>query len=161
VLEVFGEHTLSAPEILAMLAVSAVLLTTYGFRATKAPIPLLPLKLFGIRTFSRVGERQLLHPPGNRRHSVPFPLLYQVGLGFTPIQSGLMLMPQAVAAMSLKPIMPKILARIGYRACWFRIPPSSGADPAIRHHRGRHARLEDCHCRRSSSDSSPRCNTPA
>jgi MFS family permease len=44
-----------------------------------------------------------------------FPLLYQVGLGFTPIQSGLMLMPQAIAAMSLKPIMPKILARIGYR----------------------------------------------
>jgi MFS family permease len=44
-----------------------------------------------------------------------FPLLYQVGLGFTPIQSGLMLMPQAIAAMSLKPIMPNILARIGYR----------------------------------------------
>jgi MFS family permease len=44
-----------------------------------------------------------------------FPLLYQVGLGFTPIQSGLLLMPQAVAAMSLKPAMPAILARVGYR----------------------------------------------
>jgi MFS family permease len=45
-----------------------------------------------------------------------FPLLYQVGLGFTPIQSGLLMIPQAIAAMSLKPAMPRILARFGYRA---------------------------------------------
>jgi MFS family permease len=45
-----------------------------------------------------------------------FPLLYQVGLGFTPIQSGLLMMPQAIAAMSLKVTMPRILMRFGYRA---------------------------------------------
>jgi MFS family permease len=44
-----------------------------------------------------------------------FPLLYQVGLGFTPIQSGLLMMPQALAAMSLKLTMPGILTRFGYR----------------------------------------------
>jgi MFS family permease len=44
-----------------------------------------------------------------------FPLLYQVGLGFTPIQYGLLMMPQAIAAMSLKMTMPRILARFGYR----------------------------------------------
>ena len=48
---------------------------------------------------------------------IPFllPLLYQVGLGFTPIQSGLLMMPQAIAAMSLKMTMPRILRRFGYR----------------------------------------------
>jgi len=48
---------------------------------------------------------------------LPFilPLLYQVGLGFTPIQSGLLIMPQAIAAMSLKMTMPRILSRFGYR----------------------------------------------
>jgi MFS family permease len=48
---------------------------------------------------------------------VPFllPLLYQVGLGFTPVQSGLLIMPQAIAAMSTKFLMPRILDRIGYR----------------------------------------------
>jgi MFS family permease len=48
---------------------------------------------------------------------VPFllPLLYQVGLGLTPIQSGLLIMPQAVAAMSTKFLMPKLLDRVGYR----------------------------------------------
>ena len=38
-----------------------------------------------------------------------------MGLGFTPIQSGLLMMPQAIAAMSLKLTMPRILARFGYR----------------------------------------------
>ena len=33
VLEVFGEHTLSAREMLGMLAISALLLAGYGFRA--------------------------------------------------------------------------------------------------------------------------------
>jgi MFS family permease len=48
---------------------------------------------------------------------VPFllPLLYQVGLGFTPIQSGLLIMPQAIASMSTKFLLPRILNRIGYR----------------------------------------------
>ena len=48
---------------------------------------------------------------------LPFllPLLYQVGLGFSPIQSGLMIMPQALAAMSFKPTLPRILRQFGYR----------------------------------------------
>jgi MFS family permease len=48
---------------------------------------------------------------------IPFllPLLYQVGLGFSPIQSGLLILPQALAAMSLKLTMPLILKRFGYR----------------------------------------------
>jgi MFS family permease len=36
-------------------------------------------------------------------------------LGFTPIQSGLLVMPQAIASISMKAIMPRILGRIGYR----------------------------------------------
>jgi MFS family permease len=48
---------------------------------------------------------------------VPFllPLLYQLGLGLSPIQSGLLIMPQAAAAMSAKFFMPKVLDRVGYR----------------------------------------------
>ena len=39
---------------------------------------------------------------------VPFllPLLYQTGLGFSPVQSGLLIMPQALAAMSMKFMLP-------------------------------------------------------
>jgi hypothetical protein len=48
---------------------------------------------------------------------MPFllPLLYQVGLGYTPIESGLLILPQSIAAITLKMTMPKILTRFGYR----------------------------------------------
>jgi len=116
VLEVFGEHTLTAIEIVALLAISAALLTTYGFRATRARYPLLPLKLFCIRTFRSAVSGSFFTRLGIGGIPFLFPLLYQVGLGYTPIQSGLLLMPQAISAMSLKVLMPKVLARIGYRA---------------------------------------------
>ncbi len=115
VLEVFGEHTLGAAAIMVMLATSGVLLTVYGFRACRARFPLLPLKLFAIRTFRAAVSGSFFTRLGIGGIPFLFPLLYQVGLGFTPIQSGLLLMPQAIAAMSLKPLMPKILERIGYR----------------------------------------------
>jgi len=115
VLEVFGEHTMSTGEILGMLGVSAVLLTSYGFRATRTKFPLLRLSLFRIRTFRASVSGSFFTRLGIGGIPFLFPLLYQVGLGFTPIQSGMLLMPQAIAAISLKLTMPKILARLGYR----------------------------------------------
>jgi len=115
VLEVFGEHTLGGSEILAMLAVAALLLAAYGFRAVRTKFPLLRLSLFRIRTFRAAVSGSFFTRLGIGGIPFLFPLLYQVGLGFTPIQSGMLMMPQAVAAMSLKPWMPGILARIGYR----------------------------------------------
>ncbi len=116
VLEVFGEHTLNAGEILALLALSALLLAGYGLHATKIAHPMLRLSLFRIRTFRAAVDGSFLTRLGIGGIPFLFPLLYQVGLGFTPIQSGLLMMPQAIAAMSLKPTMPWILARFGYRA---------------------------------------------
>src|SRR5215475_2612118 len=51
VLEVFGEHRLSVSEMLALLALAALLLAGYGARARATPFPLLNLALFRIRTF--------------------------------------------------------------------------------------------------------------
>ncbi|MGA3188518.1 MAG: DHA2 family efflux MFS transporter permease subunit [Bryobacteraceae bacterium] len=115
VLEVFGEHTLSMGEILGMLALSAVLLASYGFRATRTTFHLLRLDMFRIRTFRASVSGSFFTRLGIGGIPFLFPLLYQVGLGFSPIQSGLLLMPQAIAAISLKMTMPKILARVGYR----------------------------------------------
>ncbi len=91
-----------------------------------------------------------------------FPLLYQVGLGFTPIQSGLLMMPQALAAMSLKMTMPRILARFGYRGVLISntvilgllilLFATIGAGTPVWLIVAAGVLL---------SDSSPRCNTPA
>jgi EmrB/QacA subfamily drug resistance transporter len=115
VLEVFGEHTLSAREILGLVAISAALLAGYGLHATHTAHPLLRLQLFRVRTFRAAVVGSFVTRLGIGGIPFLFPLLYQVGLGFTPIQSGLLMMPQAFAAMSLKLTMPRILARFGYR----------------------------------------------
>jgi EmrB/QacA subfamily drug resistance transporter len=115
VLEIFGEHTLSAREMSGLLAVSIALLAGYGIHGSSLPFPLLQLRLFSIRTFRAAVSGSFFTRLGIG--GVPFllPLLYQVGLGFTPIQSGLLVMPQAIASMSMKTIMPGILRRVGYR----------------------------------------------
>jgi EmrB/QacA subfamily drug resistance transporter len=115
VLEIFGEHTLSRPSVVALLAISMVLLAGYGRHAVTTPHPLLQLRLFRIRTLRAAVVGSFLTRLGVG--GVPFllPLLYQVGLGYTPIQSGLLIMPQPLAAMSLKMTMPLILTRLGYR----------------------------------------------
>jgi EmrB/QacA subfamily drug resistance transporter len=115
VLEIFGEHTLSTGQILGLLAVSLSLIGGYLFHAREIAYPLLRLSLFRIRTFSAAVIGGFFTRLGIG--GVPFllPLLYQVGLGFTPIQSGLLIMPQALASMTTKFLLPKILNRLGYR----------------------------------------------
>jgi EmrB/QacA subfamily drug resistance transporter len=115
VLEVFGEHTLSGREMWALVAISALLLAGYGLHTARIAHPLLRLTLFRIRTLRAAVSGSFFTRLGIG--GIPFllPLLYQVGFGFTAIQSGLLMMPQAFAAMSLKLTMPRILTRFGYR----------------------------------------------
>ncbi len=115
VLEIFGEHSLSGLEMCGLLALSAALLAGYALHARTLAFPLLDLKLFAIRTFRAAVSGSFLTRLGIG--GVPFllPLLYQVGLGFTPIESGLLVMPQAISAMCMKTIMPGLLRRVGYR----------------------------------------------
>jgi EmrB/QacA subfamily drug resistance transporter len=115
VLEVFGETGLSAREMLGLLAMSAALLGAYGLHTLRTAHPLLRLGLVRIRSFRVSVTGNLFTRLGIG--GIPFllPLLYQVGLGYSPIQSGLLILPQALAAMSLKLTMPHILRRFGYR----------------------------------------------
>lgn len=115
VLEVFGEHRLSDFEILGLLAISMVLLTGYGINAMHTKFPLLRLGLFRLRTFRAAVGGSFFSRLGLGGIPFLFPLLYQIGLGYTPVQSGLLVMPQAMAAIGLKLVVPRILARLGYR----------------------------------------------
>src|SRR5262249_52269072 len=91
------------------------LIVGYGLHATRAAFPLLQLRLFRLRTFRAAVSGSFFTRIGIG--GVPFllPLLYQVGLGFTPIQSGLFIIPQAFGAMTSKTIVNRVLKRLGYR----------------------------------------------
>lgn len=116
VLEIFGEHSLNAGEVSGLLAIAAALLIGYAWRAHATDYPLLQLALFRIRTFAISVSGGFFTRLGTG--GVPFllPLLYQEGLGLSPVQSGLLITPQALAALSTKFFMPNLLRRLGYRA---------------------------------------------
>src|SRR5258706_5619803 len=115
VFEVFGERSLGGREMFALLLLSVVLLLGYWRHATTTGRPLLRLGLFRIRTFRSAVVGSFITRLGAGGTPFLLPLLYQVGLGFTPVQSGLLIMPQSLAAMSLKMTKPFILTRFGYR----------------------------------------------
>ncbi len=115
VLEVFGDNTLNSYQVLGLLAFAMILLVGYGVRAARNAFPLLDLGLFRVRTFRASVSGGFFTRLGLGGIPFLFPLLYQVGLGFSPVQSGLLVLPQAVASIGLKAFMPAILARLGYR----------------------------------------------
>jgi EmrB/QacA subfamily drug resistance transporter len=115
VLEVFGENSLGDLEIIGLLGLAAVLLAGYGIKATHTQFPLLQLGLFRLRTFRAAVGGSFFSRLGLGGIPFLFPLLYQVGLGYSPIESGLLVMPQAMAAMGLKVVVARILGWLGYR----------------------------------------------
>ena len=116
VLEVFGEHATSTGGMAMLLGASLALVSGYWLHARRIKFPLLRLNLLRIRTFGIAVAGGYLTRLGIGGVSFLLLLLCQVGLGFTPIQSGLLIMPQAAAAVALKFAAPRILARFGYRA---------------------------------------------
>jgi EmrB/QacA subfamily drug resistance transporter len=114
-LEVFGEINFSNTTVVMLLAVSLALLVAYGWHAGRVPHPLLRLSLLATRTFrvSVLGGFVTRLGVGG----MPFllPLLYQLGLGLPAWQSGLLMMPAALAAMAMKTLAAPMLKRFGYR----------------------------------------------
>ena len=115
VLEVFGETSLSGREVASLLTISFALLFGYVWHARTETKPLLHLSLFRLRTLRCAVAGGFVTRLGAGGMPFLLPLLYQVGLGYTAVQSGLLIMPQPIAAMTLKMTMPRILARFGYR----------------------------------------------
>jgi EmrB/QacA subfamily drug resistance transporter len=114
-LEIFGEHRLDLTSEAILYVIAFALLAAYVFHAGQAAYPLLRLALFRVRTFrvSVVGGFITRLGIGG----LPFllPLLYQVGLGMPAWQSGLLMMPTAAAAMAMKLVAPRVLARFGFK----------------------------------------------
>lgn len=114
-LEIFGEHELDATSGVLLLSLSLGLLAAYGLHAREAAHPLLRLALFRVRTFRVSVAGGFVTRLGVGGMPFLLPLFYQVGLGMPAWQSGLLMMPTAAAAMAMKFVAPRMLARFGYR----------------------------------------------
>ncbi|OJW85187.1 MFS transporter [Thiobacillus sp. 65-1402] len=114
-LEIFGEHEIGAASAALLLALSLGLLAAYGWHAGRAPHPLLRLGLFRVRTFRVAVIGGFITRLGVGGMPFLLPLLFQLGLGMPAWQSGLLMMPIATAAIGMKLVSARVLARFGYR----------------------------------------------
>lgn len=114
-LEIFGEHKIDPTSAGVLLFISLSLLAAYGWHSREVVYPLLRLSLFKIRTFRTAVLGGFITRLGVGGLPFLLPLLYQIGLGLPAWQSGLLMMPSALAAMGMKFISARVLARFGYR----------------------------------------------
>ena len=114
-LEVFGEHRLDATSTAILLLIALGLLAAYGVHASRTAYPLLRLQLLRVRTFRVSVAGGFVTRIGMGGMPFLLPLLYQLGLGLPAWQSGLLMMPSAAAAISMKFATKPILGALGYR----------------------------------------------
>ena len=91
------------------------LLAAYAWHARQLAYPLLRLSLFKVRTFRVSVVGGFVTRLGVGGMPLLLPLLYQLGLGLPPWESGLLMMPTAAAAMGMKVLSAWILRRYGFR----------------------------------------------
>lgn len=115
VLEIFGEHSLGMAEILGLLVLALALIAGYGIHAGQMSRPILRVTLLKVRTFRTSIIGNLISRLGMGGMPFLLPLVFQVGLGYSPLQSGLLIVPQSLAAMWLKTKVSHILNKFGYR----------------------------------------------
>ena len=114
-LEIFGEHRLDAASTAVLLLLDVALLAGYCLHATRTPHPLLRLDLFRVRTFRVSVAGGFVTRIGMGGMPFMLPLLYQLGLGLPAWQSGLLMMPSAIGAISSKFFNAKLLGALGFR----------------------------------------------
>ncbi|MCD7100035.1 multidrug transporter subunit MdtD [Stenotrophomonas sp. MMGLT7] len=90
-------------------------LAGYWLHAANSRTPLFSLQLFKVVSF-RIGILgNLFSRVGSSAMPLLIPLLLQVGLGMSPMNAGLMMIPVALAGMASKRAAVKLVERFGYR----------------------------------------------
>ena len=114
-LEIFGEHNIDVTSAGVLFLLSISLLAAYAWHARQVAYPLLRLSLFQMRTFRVSVVGGFVTRLGIGGMPLLLPLLYQLGLGMPPWESGLLMMPTAAAAMGMKFLSASLLRRYGFR----------------------------------------------
>jgi EmrB/QacA subfamily drug resistance transporter len=100
---------------LVLLVFGLASLVAYWLHAARADRPLFPLALFKVHSFSVGILGNLFSRVGSGGMPYLIPLLLQVGLGYSPMHAGMMMIPAAAAGIFSKRIVVPLVQRVGYR----------------------------------------------
>ena len=114
-LSTLGGHLLSTDVALALLVAGVIMLAGYGAHSRRTQHPLINLKLLRFPTFVTGVVGGGLFRIGIGAMPFLLPLMFQLGFGLSPVQSGLLTCATAVGVVFMKTLSLRILRRYGFR----------------------------------------------
>jgi len=103
------------PKVVAAFAVGAALLAGFVIRERRAPEPMLPLRLFRIRAFSAANVSAFLMSGAIFSAAFLTAQYLQLGMGYSPMATGLRLLPWTATPVLVAPLAGALADRIGAR----------------------------------------------
>jgi EmrB/QacA subfamily drug resistance transporter len=100
---------------IAAFVAGAALLAGFVLRERVAAEPMLPLRLFRVRTFSAAGASTFLMSGAIFSAAFLTAQYFQLGLGYSPLGTGLRLLPWTATPMVVAPLAGALADRIGAR----------------------------------------------
>ena len=114
-LQGLGEHALSVALSMLLVMGGLAAMAGYWLHAARTEFALFSLRLFQIPTFSIGILGNLFSRLGSGAMPFMTPLFLQVGLGYSPSQAGLSMVPTVIGAMMIKFLAVPTIQRYGYR----------------------------------------------
>jgi len=111
-----GGHLMPVAVALGCIGAGIVIVALYVRHARRTTHPVLDLRLFSIPTFFNGVAAGSVFRAGLGATPFLLPLLFQLGFGLNPLQSGLLTCMTAIGAMFMKTLTVFILRRFGFRA---------------------------------------------
>jgi EmrB/QacA subfamily drug resistance transporter len=110
-----GRHLVSTPLAIGALLLGIAALLAYVRHYRRHPHPLLDLHLFRLPTYRAGVLGGSVFRIGIGATPFLLPLMFQLGFGLSPVQSGLLTFVSAIGAMFMKTIAARVLKRFGFR----------------------------------------------
>ena len=110
-----GRGVIALPLDIGLIALGFVGLAAYVRHALRAPHPVLDIRLLKLATFRASVAGGFLFRLGIGATPFLLPLLFQVGFGLSPFQSGSLTFVSTLGAMAMKPTAGPILKKAGFR----------------------------------------------
>jgi EmrB/QacA subfamily drug resistance transporter len=115
VLETAGRGEVGWPVETLLLVAGAAMLLGFVWYGRRRSAPVLDLSLFGIRTFRTGSLWGGLSRVGINVPPFLLPLMFQIGFGLSPVESGSLTFVISIAAIAIRPITARLLGWLGFR----------------------------------------------
>lgn len=111
-----GEKGWSAPIVYSTIAIGTIVLIVFIIRQLRLKEPMLEFRIFKYPMFALSASIMVLVSASMFSGMIIIPIYVQVVREFTPIQSGLLMMPGAIVMALMSPITGRLFDRYGGRA---------------------------------------------